>query len=47
MAQAVFDVFATTPGAEAFTDLILEPGSRIIADTGVLLSTVENVKSRP
>ena len=47
MAQIVFDALDSIPGAEVFTDLILEPGSRIISDTGVLLSSVENVKSRP
>ncbi len=47
MAQTVFEVFDSIPGASRFANLILEPGSRIIADTGVLLSTIENVKSRP
>ncbi len=46
MAQAAFEVFDTTPGAEVFTQLILEPGSGIIADTGLLLATVENSKAR-
>ncbi len=47
MAQTVFAVLESIPGADVFRDLILEPGSRIIADTGVLFSTIENVKSRP
>jgi len=47
MAQAVFDTLDSIPGANQFTKLILEPGSRIIADTAVLLSTIENAKTRP
>ena len=47
IAQTIFEVLGSIPGAGVFTELILEPGSRIIADTGVLLSTIENVKSRP
>jgi diaminopimelate decarboxylase len=47
IAQDVFEVLESISGADVFTKLILEPGSRVIADTGVLLSTVENVKSRP
>lgn len=47
MAQAAFAALDETPGADAFEQLILEPGSGIIADTALLLTTIENVKQRP
>ncbi len=46
MAQAAFAALDSTPGAEVFDRLILEPGSGIIADTALLLATVENSKQR-
>lgn len=46
MAQAAFAALDATPGAEVFRSLILEPGSGIIADTALLLTTVENAKIR-
>lgn len=47
MAQAAFEALDGTPGAEVFESLILEPGSSIVADSALLLTSVENAKLRP
>ncbi len=46
MADAAFEALDQTPGADAFRSLLIEPGSSVIADTAILLATVENAKAR-